>query len=69
MFYDLGFRINYQNYFEPYQKDYILVTNREIENTNLIGEIVDDKIVFDDIEFEKEKIKEIYFNKINKKMK
>ena len=69
LFYDLGFRINYQNYFEPYQKDYILVTNREIENTNLIGEIVDDKIVFDDIEFEKEKIKEIYFNKINKKMK
>ncbi len=69
LFYDLGFRINYQNYFEPYQKDYILITNREIENTNLIGEIVDDKIVFDDIEFEKEKIKEIYFNKINKKMK
>ena len=64
LFYDLGFKINYQNYFEPYQKDYILITDKEIENAKLIGEIIDDKIIFDDIIFEKERIKDIYFNKI-----
>ncbi len=69
LFYDLGFKINYQNYFEPYQKDYILITDKEIENAKLIGEIIDDKIIFDDIIFEKERIKDIYFNKIEKKMK
>lgn len=69
LFYDLGFKISYKNYFEPYQKDYILITDNEIENAILIGEIIDDKIVFDNNTFEKEKIKNIYFNKLTEKMK
>ena len=69
LFYDLGFKINYQNYFEQYQKDYVLITDKVLENAVLIGEVIDDKIIFDDISFEKEKIKDIYFNKLTEKMK
>ena len=61
--------INYQNYFEQYQKDYVLITDKVLENAVLIGEVIDDKIIFDDILFEKEKIKDIYFNKLTEKMK
>ena len=69
LFYDFGFKINYQNYFEQYQKDYVLITDKVLENAVLIGEVIDDKIIFDDISFEKEKIKDIYFNKLTEKMK
>ena len=69
LFYNLGFRINYQNYFEQYQKDYILIADKKLENMILVGEVIDDKIIFDDIEFKKEKIKNIYFKKLTEKMK
>ena len=65
LFYDLGFKIKTEKYFEKYQKDYIVISNENIENENLtlIGEIVDDKIIFDNYSYDKNEIKKIFNSK------
>ena len=65
LFYDLGFKIKTEKYFEKYQKDYIVILNENIENENLtlIGEIVDDKIIFDNYSYDKNEIKKIFNSK------